>query len=353
MIMYTCLSLRNFKGIVRGKLELGRVNILLGANNSGKTTILEALFLLPNPLRYVPYSIVDSRGSLRQLRAVEVLNILHKTLSSSGYAFILNNYTAERGEISIEIDGDLLKMVLNSPKILDTIDIYYIKGDARYSIGELKKYSSEIRIERDAPESIGDTLIKSIGEAVYIHPRILHLLWGFISHKWSEIINLGLSANILRTLRDAINVDYSDFTLEPYGVRGQSIYVRMVDGKRIRLGDIGDGFQSILTIMLIYEFVRPVFLLIDDIESHLNPQLATFFARWLHSIAKNESLVIIASTHSIETALLLSEVLEDYNLRIILVSIVDGELRTKVLSPKELEEFRKSGIDPRLYGVIL
>ena len=47
--MITELNLEHFKGIKQGSLEFGNLTILLGANNSGKTTILESLYLLPNP----------------------------------------------------------------------------------------------------------------------------------------------------------------------------------------------------------------------------------------------------------------------------------------------------------------
>lgn len=35
----------NFRGIRKGKLELSPLTILIGANGSGKTTVLEALLL--------------------------------------------------------------------------------------------------------------------------------------------------------------------------------------------------------------------------------------------------------------------------------------------------------------------
>ena len=54
------LKMKNFRGVKNGEIELGDLTILVGSNNSAKTTILEALFLLPNPLRYVPYS--DLKG---------------------------------------------------------------------------------------------------------------------------------------------------------------------------------------------------------------------------------------------------------------------------------------------------
>ena len=52
--MITNLKLMNFRGIKEGELELAPLTILLGGNNSAKSTILEALFLAPNPFRRVP-----------------------------------------------------------------------------------------------------------------------------------------------------------------------------------------------------------------------------------------------------------------------------------------------------------
>ncbi len=49
------LKIENFKGIVKGELKLPKVSVILGGNNTGKTTILEALFLAPDPFRQTPY----------------------------------------------------------------------------------------------------------------------------------------------------------------------------------------------------------------------------------------------------------------------------------------------------------
>ena len=53
--MISHLSLRNFKGVKQGELPLFPLTILVGTNNAGKTSILEALFLAPNPFRSVPF----------------------------------------------------------------------------------------------------------------------------------------------------------------------------------------------------------------------------------------------------------------------------------------------------------
>jgi AAA15 family ATPase/GTPase len=92
------LRLRNFKGVVEGEAELDKLTILVGPNNSGKTTILEALFLAPNPLRQVPYV---------PTTAVQLLLEYHKTLSETGYTFLLNKYIANNMVIKVD-DLELL-----------------------------------------------------------------------------------------------------------------------------------------------------------------------------------------------------------------------------------------------------
>ena len=44
--MLETIRIQNFKSIVDLKLELGRVNVLIGENGSGKSNILEALAFL-------------------------------------------------------------------------------------------------------------------------------------------------------------------------------------------------------------------------------------------------------------------------------------------------------------------
>jgi AAA15 family ATPase/GTPase len=119
------LGLRNFKGVVEGEAELDKLTILVGPNNSGKTTILEALFLAPNPLRQVPYV---------PTTAVQLLLEYHKTLSETGYTFLLNKYIANNMVIKVD-DRELLFTKDNGSGIavytsyIPWICIYYTSGE--------------------------------------------------------------------------------------------------------------------------------------------------------------------------------------------------------------------------------
>src|SRR4051794_38313293 len=62
--MYSCMTITNFRGIESLNAEgFRRINLILGRNNAGKTSLLEALFLLggsTNPL--YPTSLGQLRG---------------------------------------------------------------------------------------------------------------------------------------------------------------------------------------------------------------------------------------------------------------------------------------------------
>lgn len=67
--MLKTLSIENFRGFKRFELSpLGRINLLVGANNSGKSSILEAIYLLmgEDPVKSLE-AVCQARGELREL----------------------------------------------------------------------------------------------------------------------------------------------------------------------------------------------------------------------------------------------------------------------------------------------
>ncbi len=102
--MFKRVVLKNFKGIAEGDIQLWPFTLLIGKNNSGKTTILEALYLAPNPFRPIFGEPVPVRGG--RDTALHCLAYLHESLDAGGFGFLIRDYVAEESLIKYYLEED-------------------------------------------------------------------------------------------------------------------------------------------------------------------------------------------------------------------------------------------------------
>jgi hypothetical protein len=325
------LRLRNFKGVVEGEAELDKLTILVGPNNSGKTTILEALFLAPNPLRQVPYV---------PTTAVQLLLEYHKTLSETGYTFLLNKYIANNMVIKVD-DRELLFTKINGSGI--AVKVTYLSQSGETGILDLGYLRPDGNVEVRSNVQIADnTLLLSTKLAKFAHE--------YLQRRWIEILNTRAPALISREVSRFVSEEYVNVTAEPFTAGSMTFYVMLADGTRIRLSDLGAGVHLYVVNRLLYEHYRPDVVLWDDLETHFNPRLLTHVAEWFADLVE-EGKQVIVSTHSLEVVETLTAFVEDA--AVLLTSLRDGKLKVRKLGPKELEEWAKAGIDPRYAEALL
>jgi hypothetical protein len=325
------LRLRNFKGVVEGEAELDKLTILVGPNNSGKTTILEALFLAPNPLRQVPYV---------PTTAVQLLLEYHKTLSEKGYAFLLNKYIANNMVIKVD-DRELLFTKINGSGI--AVKVTYLSQSGETGILDLGYLRPDGSVEVRSNVQIADnTLLLSTKLAKFAHE--------YLQSRWIEISNTRAPALISREVSRFVSEEYVNVTAEPFTAGSMTFYAMLADGTRIRLSDLGAGVHLYVVNRLLYEHYRPDVVLWDDLETHFNPRLLTHVAEWFADLVE-EGKQVIVSTHSLEVVETLTAFVEDA--AVLLTSLRDGKLKVRKLGPKELEEWAKAGIDPRYAEALL
>jgi hypothetical protein len=278
------------------------LTILLGPNNSGKTSILEALFLAPNPFRAVPYLTGTAYDC-----AVSVIHLLHQTLDSKGYLFLLNNYTAKSAEIQLHLkDGTVSNLEFLSDH---KYSIYVISnrstravrtniaGEEFPSIGRLESFSERYDPIDSSPFS---------GETLYMSSNLTKMSYKYLQMNWASIMNRGIGRKVARESSEISYDRYRDITIEPYMGGSLAINAYFEDGRRIRLGDLGDGIQNYITAKFLFEIVDPEILLWDDIEAHLNPKILLNISEWFSTIVDNGRQVII-TTHSLEAAKTIAE----------------------------------------------
>jgi len=350
VVMIRILKLKNFKGIKSGEIELAPLTILLGANNSGKTTILEALFLAPNPLRKVPYRVFH--GSLYLDRAAQVVHEMHRTLESEGFAFLFNNYTSELAEIECKMDKEdyLLQFIKGDP--------YYIYISTNKEIREFRttrldgkdiKYFGTLSLSSSETTAAYEFLF--IDDTLLITSKLVKAGFEYLRYNWAYIINSGICEKITKEASTLSPEKYENVTIEPFLGGKLAIYAFLEDGSRRRLGDLGEGIQSYIIARILYEFIKPKVLLWDDVEAHFNPRVLLKISEWFSDIVK-EGKQVVLTTHSLEAVRTIASLNEE-KAKIYLTSLKKGVLETKGLTLGEFEELLKAGVDLRVAEPLL
>ena len=250
------LEISNFRGIRKGSLELSPLTILLGPNNSGKSAILEALFLIPNPLRSVPY-VLRMEGEPNQRssynRALDAVSFLHESLEYRGYAFLPFNYTAKSSEISCLEDDRKYRL-----RFLMEGDHIFLSTNAEIENTQMRKFNGV-----DAP--VFGSFYSSWGniDARYERPWMKNTLlvssdltrlgFAYLKSNWTKIANSRVLKTVARNSASLSADKYIDFTLEPFLGQKLELQAYFKNGKRIRLGDIGEGIKNYIVIRMLYE----------------------------------------------------------------------------------------------------
>ena len=255
------VGLENFRGVRKGELELAPLTILLGANNSGKTTVLEALLLAHGPAHRQPYPDVI---------AAELVRNLHMTLDAWGFSFLLHDYSAEKAGIIVETDGGAWELSL----IRDG-DIIRMREPPQLGDQEL-----------ELPMGKGSfwCATRGFSKALFIRSDLVRLAYRYLRTVWPDVWKH--APKVAGELSKLVHEDYINFTMEPFHGGEPTLYAFLKDGRRVRLGDLGDGVQVLAVVMLLNELLKPKLLLWDDVEAHMNPSMLLYLAGWPRGCAR-------------------------------------------------------------------
>lgn len=344
------IRIKNFKSIDKLQIDLGRVNVVIGANGSGKSNLLEA----------IAFGFAAGKDDLSN----EYLGNRGLRLADSHFMRAAFNKSHQADPVSIELVGDgidvkySIRSVFEKGYDLWRVDgkksLLNVRGDADISLGKrfknlsesdqkvlLDKFfqSSDHEIENSKStkgvlKSYSDFLpfIQSmIKEAVSIYSETKSPDYDFITYSPEN--------NKIRNF-------HSDSQIEPLGVYGEGLFkllskmseeelaeirehLHFVDWfediqvptkdelapfqKTIRIKDrfidenlkyfdqrsANEGFLFLLFYLtVIVSDLTPKFFAIDNIDNALNPKLCRNLVRVMVKLAKKYDKQIILTTHN-------------------------------------------------------
>jgi energy-coupling factor transporter ATP-binding protein EcfA2 len=295
---YQTLTIENFRGISNLEItDLKGINLLVGRNNCGKTSVLEALFLLSgmaNP--QLPLSIHNFRDLI--LTNDEDFSFMFKNLDFAAPVRLKGRVDSNDRKLTVtpfygfyqpQNDG---KPALSQPESLSAAsNLRMVEGiNLDFETHKNEKYHGEFHIKEakvmmpgNYKEILACSYLSSRIANAAIDKQIANLL---INKKLDSIIS------VLRGIEPAV----LDIRLGPNSM----VYIDIGAERLIPINVMGDGMRKILTFLATIATTKNGVLLIDEIENGLHYSSLSVVWKALFAACKEYNVQIIATTHSYE-----------------------------------------------------
>lgn len=322
------LSLEDFRGFRHFEMtNLGRINLIVGANNSGKTTLLEAISILGGSTEASAiWSILVRRGedlwaerdptSSVSTRQVEIRRLFRGHEIQVGTSFRLycdvefgsreliakiEEYRPTQPELfetefpPIESTEDFLRpLMLSLYWSNDSANSYKISVPITrrggLTIDSIRRFSST--------PAVTDPPLRFVSASSLTADAVASLFEDIVLTQEEDLVTGALG--LIEPKIERIASTGSD-KVRPgtrYPSRG-GLFVRLKGAKdRIPIGSMGDGIWRMLGLALNVVHASNGILLIDEIDTGLHHTVMQDMWKFLYSAAKRYDVQVFATTHS-------------------------------------------------------
>ncbi len=301
----TSLKIKNLRGIRTGALDgLTDVNLLIGRNNCGKTTVCEAL-CLPRYEYTVPHDLLGR----------EVVNEW-KALRGDTSEWSRHYKQAESNQVFVHLHSALGS-------------VYW--GTDRGRIAKLQLDGVHIKtsgaLERSAVFRPSDGFMSRIEQKF-----------------WPEL----LKSRSDRIIRDAANTIFG-LEAEAFQLLPQGGLMALLPDRGLALDAFGDGTRVAMRALIFLAMLKETFFIMEEPECHQHPGSLERFARAMCGMAKGNDVQLFITTHSLECvrAFMAGAAEAKAEAAVFHLSLNDGEQTARRLDAAAFADLDASGIDVR------
>lgn len=300
------LKIQNYRGIQNFEIDgFSRLNLIVGKNNSKKTTILESIYL--NTSYASPSSFVQVTNS-RNLRLTSSnMKSLFNNLDTKKKIKINGKYTLKKNKEK-DINIDITHLENQDEKIIQDNLLNIVqnkKNGLDYKASENKNIVSSARMYADNNGNITinqDKKIEGLIDGFLVCPKSKFDM-NLIS-KFQRLEMIKLKNDLIKFLR------ILEPTLEDITVIGKEFYVSLEKiEEMIPLKLLGDGFINVFDIGVAVILGKNI-ILIDEIENGIHYSVLKEVIKMIFVImSEKKELQLFISTHSMETIKLFVEII--------------------------------------------
>ena len=360
--MISSFVISDFRGIRDLKVgQLNTVNLIVGDNNSGKTSILEALQLLRSPSEF------SNIVKVARTRNNAILGGVLTVYENFSYMFPRSDGDLELGVSAIN-DGDLFecriygqqhRVLLDESEIKDRFFRKMVNGDLETDefqgqlMYQIKDESGTVPIRFNSFTRISGTTIrwtKAIN-MVYVPPcNYLN------SNVINQIIRNDEYKDICIKVLQLFDPDIFDMIILKSTLGNSTVeYLKHTKLGTMPLSTFGDGIKKVLMLANAIVQAKGGVLLIDEVETSIHKKYYDDIFRFLVKACKAFGVQLFVTTHSIEAVdgLLATQ---DYNeqsrmddISVVTVKRVGDMSYSRVLTGREVAANREAfGFEVRL-----
>ncbi|MGH7140699.1 MAG: ATP-dependent nuclease [Pirellulales bacterium] len=351
MIRLHSLSIKNFRGIREGQIDgFADVNVLVGRNNSGKTTLIEAITRAATTGglqqdvfgRNVEQLWQQARSSLPITRAVRPPNRQQQKASA---ALGIPNSAAQVG------DGESLLFYRQDRS--REIDIAVVlRSEGHSAKGEHLTYKHTAEKLPGAPRAQAERTETSLD------PHVKQMFCGGITvfrpadafnaaveqNFWPALLSDRRDRVLTKTLNEVFSLDAESFQRLP-----NSQFTVLFQDYSLPLDVQGDGTRAAMRTLMTLSMLKGTLFMIEEPECHQHPGSLERFAGALCRLAKSQSVQIIVSTHSGECVRSFMQAANaaESSAAVFHLSLDNGKQEARRLDPEAVETLTNTGVDVR------
>jgi predicted ATP-dependent endonuclease of OLD family len=357
------VTIHQFRGLRDLELkDLGRINLLVGLNNSGKTSVLEALSVYCHPLDIkVWLSTANQREQdigvyrIRLLDAIKWL-FTHNSasivepdkpiilISSTGLFTVKKLIASYEEQEEIWLSEEINIRNISNEEEIENEDTPRVKKGIKLKIEVFADDGYQLSLFGEPPACITDFLLWE-DERFYRLPgkREPSLKTSVVtpsSHRsevgqfrlLSEATFQNFKADVIQLLKQIDNnISDIEILLPPESISSRfNIYIQHKKLGLAPVSTFGDGIRRLLHIALKLASVKGGILLIDELESTIHTEALQSSFQWLVKWCTEMDVQLFATTHSLEAVDALLEVTESDS-DLVLYRLEPKEGKTKVV----------------------
>jgi energy-coupling factor transporter ATP-binding protein EcfA2 len=370
--MIESLHIRNLRGVRECSINgLTDVNVLVGRNGAGKSTVLEAIYLASSWAEShdhlgrdkVDY-VVARRASRRNWDALwfakNVEEEIEITLDFKPLGMLRFKIPYSYPFTSLPPTSPVLLELTREVVASELIEKYRLTEPLYYDLHQNKLWNPKTGEYSPAIPEVRDYLLSKLGVIVEFLRGVMfidsRLSISNIELKiWPRLLDRRLDKKIIELIREEYEPNVEGITFKPTREGGLVLALTLAN-TTVEVDTLGDGARMAIMLASTLALASNTAILIEDPEVHQHPGGLATLMRFALKLAKDRGLQLFISTHSVELINIVRRLCEELGLgfRVFFMErdYSSGVVDVRVLESLDVDVLQKIGLDPRMLYVI-